>query len=140
MAESLLGARRVECKQPVEPCETDEPLVGKRPVQQEVVGLGMEPAIVAMTASHSPSLTQRHAFQLRMMRDDARGGGRMSLAMRAMQLVRLDLELIETGTGRESTGRHARSFRKTPGVRVRAERSVIRLSLVARTLKVRDER
>ena len=51
------------------------------------------------------------AAEPRMVRDDARGGGRRAIAMRAVQLVSLDLELCEAWTRRESTGRHTRSFR-----------------------------
>ena len=47
--------------------------------------------------------------------------------MRTVQLVRLNLELMEAWTWRESSGRHARSFRKRPMSAVRAERSVIQI-------------
>src|SRR5262245_23938678 len=65
----------------------------------------------------------RPFLHLRMMRGDASCGGDVAIAMRTPQLVRLNLELVETRTWRESSSRHARSFRERPMSAVRAERS-----------------
>jgi hypothetical protein len=61
-----------------------------------------------------------------MVGPDAGGGGKMTLAMPLVELVRLDLELSEVRTRGQRTGRHTRSFRNAPGVRTRAERSGFR--------------
>ena len=56
----------------------------------------------------------RHALEARMVRGNARGRSRRTLAMLLMEFVRLQLELGEVRTQWESSSRHTRSFRKRP--------------------------
>src|SRR4029077_12481495 len=66
---------------------------------------------------------ERAGLHLRMMRGDSACRGTVAITMRTVQLVRLDLELMEAWTWRESSGRHTRSFRQRPMSAQRAERS-----------------
>src|SRR5262245_51488401 len=59
----------------------------------------------------------RPSIRFRMMRGDPSCRGTVALAMRSAQFVRLNLQLVEARTWRESPGRHACSFREVPDVR-----------------------
>ena len=87
--------------------------------------LEARPAVEAILARHDELCVSenevhveyccfRRALEARMVRGNARGRSRGSLAMLLMEFVRLQLELGEVGTQWERSSRHRRSFRKRP--------------------------